>query len=50
MRFQNDVVSCHVIDDVNAMSASTSLMTSAPRQMQTPLTGDYDEKGSSQNH
>jgi hypothetical protein len=26
-----------------------SLLMSAPRKMQMPLTGDYDEKGSSQN-
>jgi hypothetical protein len=32
---KKDDVSYHVIDDVTA--------TSAPRQMQTPLTGDYDQ-------
>jgi hypothetical protein len=36
-------VSCHVIDDVTTTSTAMSLLTSAPRQMQTPLTGDYDQ-------
>jgi hypothetical protein len=40
---KKDDVSYHVIDDVTATSAATSLLASAPRQMQTPLTGDYDQ-------
>jgi DNA-binding LacI/PurR family transcriptional regulator len=47
---KKDDVSCHIIDDVTATAAATSLLMSAPRQMQMPLTGDYDEKWSSQNH
>jgi hypothetical protein len=43
MTIQKDDVSCHVIDDVTTTSAATSLLMSAPRQMQTPLTGDYDQ-------
>jgi hypothetical protein len=30
-------------DSKKMMSAATSLLTSAPRQMQTSLTGDYDQ-------
>jgi hypothetical protein len=42
-RFQKYDVSCHIIDDINATLAAMSLLMSAPRQMQTPLTGDYDQ-------
>jgi hypothetical protein len=47
---KKDDISFRIIDDVTATSAAMSLLMSAPRQMQMPLTRDYDEKGSSQNH
>jgi hypothetical protein len=39
MTIPKDDVSCNIIDDVTTTSALTSLLMSASRQMQTPLTG-----------
>jgi hypothetical protein len=47
MTIPKDDVSCHIIDDFTATVAATSLLMSAPCQMQMSLKGDYDKKGSS---